>query len=333
MISLLIVNYRSAALAAEAVRSARAASSAPLQVVIVDNSPEPEPLQDLADVVIVSKTNRGYAGGINDGRKACNGEIIIAANPDVTFAAGAIDALAAELRDDVAVAGPALFWDSGHRWMLPPADGHTTLEKLDEVLASRSPRWLEQRDRRRFLKRVAFWSLTRTTDVRMLSGAVMAVRTAVFDTLGGFDERFPLYFEETDFLRRVRQHRKRIVYVPGAKARHLYNQSAGQVPGEAASKYAQSEMRYLEKWSGPFMARLLKKLEQVPSAQQREEGEGEGPVVTEASPDPNFSTAAGHFGIATVPEEIRRTLRTEFFVRTVATTTGQVLSTYKISPS
>lgn len=330
MISLLIVNYRSAALAAEAVRTARAATSAPLQVVMVDNSPEPEALE--ADVVITSKTNRGYAGGINDGRKACTGEVIVAANPDVTFAPGSIDALAAELKQGVAVAGPALFWDDAHQWMLPPADRHSTLEKVDEVLASRSPRWLEQRDRRRFLRRVAFWSLAKTTDVPMLSGAVMAIRAANFDALGGFDERFPLYFEETDFLRRVTQHRKRIVYVPAAKCRHLYNQSAGQVASEAAAKYAQSELRYLEKWSGPFMARLLKRLQRVPAPRAAGGGTAQD-VVTEASPDPNFSTAAGHFGEATLPEAIRRTLQTDFFIRTVARETGQVLSTYKISPS
>lgn len=329
MISLLIVNYRSAALAAEAVRTARAASSAPLQVVIVDNSPDPEPLE--ADIVIVSKTNRGYAGGINDGRKACTGDVIVVANPDVTFAPSSIDRLAAELRDDVAVAGPALFWDEAHQWTLPPGDSHTTLEKLDQVLASRSPRWHQERDRRRFLRRVAFWSLMKTTDVPMLSGAVMAIRAADFDELRGFDERFPLYFEETDFLRRVTQHRKRIVYVPDAKCRHLYNQSAGQVAGEAASKYAQSEMRFLEKWSGPFMARLLKRLERVPP-ELRPAGGNATDVVTEASPDPSFSTAAGHIGAAELPEEIRRTLRSPFYLRTVSRDTGLVLATYKISP-
>ena len=62
-----------------------------------------------ADALIVSTTNRGYAGAINDGRRACAGEAIIVCNPDVTFAPGAIDALVAALDGDVAVAGPALF--------------------------------------------------------------------------------------------------------------------------------------------------------------------------------------------------------------------------------
>lgn len=331
MISLLIVNYRSAALAAEAVRTARAASSSPLQVVIVDNSNEAAALRAFADTLIVSETNRGYAGGINLGRPACEGETIIVANPDVTFAPGCIDLLTGALRGNVAVAGPALFWDEGHEWFLPPGDRYTTLEKLDQVLASRSPRWFAQRDRRRFLNRVAFWSLRETTYVPMLSGAVMAIRAADLDAVNGFDERFPLYFEENDFLRRLAAIRKRIVYVPQAKARHMYNQSAGQVAAEAAAKYGESELKYLEKWSGPFMARLLKKLEKVPSPLEVTNRDITADVITEASPSPLFETAAGHFGRATIPDEIRATLRTDFYLRHL-TKSGEILATYKISP-
>ena len=104
----------------------------------------------------------------------------------------------------------------------------------------------------------------------------------------------------------------------------------------AAASYAISEMRYLEKWSGPFMARLLAKLRvtPTPSASLRA-GSVEVPgedVLTEASPSPVFSTAAGHFGPATLPEEIRKTLKTPFYLRTVARSTGEVLSTVKICP-
>ena len=340
MISLLVVNYRSAALAADAILTARAASSQPLQVVAVDNSvdaKEAAALRELADVVIASETNRGYAGGINLGRRACEGETIVVSNPDVRFAPDSIDRLAGALRGNVAAAGPAFFWDDAHQWLLPPGDRYTTLQKLDQVLATRSRAWLEQRDRRRFLRRVRFWSLTETTDVPTLSGAVMAIRAADFDAVGGFDERFPLYFEETDFLRRLTERRKRIVYVPAARCRHLYNQSAGQVPAEAGARYAESELKYLEKWSGPFMARLLKNLEKPVERRPPSAAGGRGArrstnVITEASPDPNFSTAAGHFGPATLPPEILATLKTDFYLRTVERETGRILATVRISP-
>src|ERR1043166_5110898 len=160
MLSLLLVNYRSASLAIEAIRTARSATAQKLQVVVVDNScdaAEAGALGPHADVLIVSATNRGYAGAINDGRSACSGDVLIVCNPDVTFGAGSIDALAQAVGGEVAVAGPALYWDSAMRWLLPPAERMTAMEKLDEVLASRSAVWFRARDRRRILQRCAFW--------------------------------------------------------------------------------------------------------------------------------------------------------------------------------
>ena len=216
-VSLLVINYRSASLAADAIRTARAASSQPLQVVIVDNSVDPaeaEALRDISDVLVVAPRNLGYAGGINAGRRAADGDVLVVSNPDVRFGDGAIDRL---IEVDAAVAGPALFWDDAHEWMLPPAELHTRSEVIDRVVASWSNTWSRQRDQRRFLARVAFWSLDRATRVDALSGAVLAIRAKAFDEAGGFDERFTLYFEENDFLRRVRGD---VVYVPAARCRH-----------------------------------------------------------------------------------------------------------------
>jgi GT2 family glycosyltransferase len=309
--------------------------------VVVDNSgdvAEAHALRELADTLIVADRNLGYAGGINRGRPACKGDTIVVSNPDVTFAADAINHLQ-EALERAAVAGPALFWDEGQRWMLPPGDLNTAREKLDEVLASRSPAWREQRDRRRFQKRVAFWSRQQTTDTRMLSGAVLAMRAAEFDRVDGFDERFPLYFEESDFLRRMAALRRRIVYVPAARCRHLFNQSAAQVASEAAAHYAQSELRYLEKWNGPFLARTLKRLERplplfdaqplrLPLQLTADD------LVIEASPLATFATAAGHFPASRevdVPREILDSLRGDLYLRVVVRRTAEVLGTYKIT--
>lgn len=344
MISLLVVNYRSAALAAEAVRTARLAASDPLQVVIVDNScdeREAEALRELADVLIVSLTNRGYAGAINDGRRACTGDVIVISNPDVVFAPRSIDLLAQALEGRFAAAGPALFWDDAHEWHLPPGDLLTGPQKLDEVFASRSPAWHEQRDHRRIVRRMRFWSLERTERVKMLSGAVIAVRARAFDDLGGFDERFALYFEETDFCRRLVQNHRRIAFVPEAQCRHLYNQSAAQTGELAAVRYAESERKYLEKWNGPWLAGFLKRAERPLLVADPPLHDGplhldRDDVLIEASPLASFATAAGCFPrtrTVELPAEIRQSIGTvPLYLRVIARDTAQVLSTVRISP-
>jgi N-acetylglucosaminyl-diphospho-decaprenol L-rhamnosyltransferase len=340
MISLLVVNYRSALLAIRAITSARAAGTKPLQVVVVDNScdaAEAGVLRPHADVLIVSDRNRGYAGAINDGRRACDGDTIVITNPDVTFMPGAIDALTAVLDERTAVAGPSLFWDDECRWFLPPAGLHTGRDVLAAALASRSRRLSELRDRRRIRKRIAFWSLRETTEVKAISGAVMAVNAAVFDAVGGFDKRFFLYFEENDFLRRVSEIRRRIVYVPRARCRHLYNQSAG-LSSDAPALYASSERRYLEKWNGPFVAQVLERLRRAPIVPPARDHVGpielpDCDVVVEASPLPSFDTAAGHFPDASsvdLPPEVRRAYRGEaVYLRVVRRDTAEVLGIYR----
>ena len=320
-IALLVVNYRSSALALDAIRTARAATAGPLQVVAVDNSvdeAEAEVLRGAADAVMASPANVGYAAAINSGRRACDAELIVVSNPDVRFAAGAIDALADA---GAAVAGPALFWDDAHRWLLPPADLHTRAEVIDRALAGRSRPWSSWRHRRRFHARLDFWSLRRTTRVRAISGAVMAIRARAFDDAGGFDERFPLYFEENDFLRRVRGD---VVYVPAARCRHLYNQSAGGSP-EAATAYARSEGEYLRKWGGA----LARRFERPLAPPEPGSGASEGEIVTEASPLAAFETAAGFLGDADdVPADVWRVYRGETLYMRAMTRGGRVLRTW-----
>jgi N-acetylglucosaminyl-diphospho-decaprenol L-rhamnosyltransferase len=322
-VSLLVINYRSAAFAADAIATARAASSRPLQVIAVDNSVdvgEADALRSIADSVIASPRNLGYAGGINAGRRLCDGDVIVVSNPDVRFGEKSIDRL---IDANAAVAGPALFWDDAYRWMLPPAELHTRLEVIDRVIASRSRTWARRRGRTRFLDRVAFWSLDRTMPVRALSGAVMAIRASAFDAAGGFDERFPLYFEENDFLRRVNGD---IVYVPSARCRHLYNQSAAG-SAEAASLYARSEVIYLRKWGGAF----AKRFESRPQSVSMPEGGDSDDIVLEASPLASFETAAGHFGsgVTDVSDDIWKHYRGDtLHLRAVERRTGRVLRSW-----
>lgn len=324
-ITLVIVNYFSAALARDAISSARKTTAASLKVVVVDNScsDEERRLAALAgaDEVIEAPRNLGYAGGANRGAGVATTPVIVVANPDVVFGEACLDRLAAELRPGVAVAGPAIHWDAGGKWMLPPADLLGVGEKLSQVLACRSAAVARFRDRSRLKHRIAFWRRAESGPVGAVSGAVMAIDRARFDAVGGFDPRYELYFEEIDLVRRLGARGGSTRHVPAARCRHLYNQSAGRDP-ESSARFLRSEDTYLERWA-PLARPILRRLARAvtPDESAFEPVEPDAPVplpgnerewLVEASPLWSFDSAAGCFATGPevrFPEEVWSTYR------------------------
>ena len=71
---------------------------------------------------------------------------------------------------------------------------------------------------------------SQTTEVEAVSGACMLVRTAVFKSLGGFDEGFTMHFEDLDLMARIRQIGMHCLLVPQANAIHQAGVSSASRP-------------------------------------------------------------------------------------------------------
>jgi len=57
--------------------------------------------------------------------------------------------------------------------------------------------------------------------VEQPAGAFLMIRRQVWEDLGGLDEQFyPIWFEDVDFCKRLRDHGYRVYYEPGAVAKH-----------------------------------------------------------------------------------------------------------------
>jgi len=105
--------------------------------------------------------------------------------------------------------------------------------------------------------------------------------------------------------------------------------------------YAQSEMKYLEKWNGPFAARFLKRFERAPAPFPAEPIEGPIPidrtdVVVEVSPLPTFTTAAGHFPHGrqvSLPPEVLQSASSRLFARVVERSGNVVASGFIPTPA
>jgi GT2 family glycosyltransferase len=91
----------------------------------------------------------------------------------------------------------------------------------------------------------------RATPVGAVSGALMVLRRADFEAIGGFDEAYFLHVEDLDLCRRAEEAGWRVLFQPGPHGVHVRSTSAAE-PGVLARYKALGMARYLRKFArGP----------------------------------------------------------------------------------
>ena len=264
-LSILIVNYNSWAVCAECLRSLEGhGSSISFEVIVVDND---SPVRDLEAERSIEESiarlggklvrhddNGGYSTGMNLGLREAHPESqwILVSNPDVHYRDGTIDELvrAMEADEEIGAATPIMWWDFKGEGLLPPNILPTLPDLLRLFHASITDRALRGYSSRRCREALRIWRPDGDVSMNMLSGACVLMRRTFIEEIGFFDERFPLYYEDTDLSRRILRAGKKIVQVESAKLIHHYNRSASTNHGEAMRRYWISRRRYYRKWEG-----------------------------------------------------------------------------------
>jgi GT2 family glycosyltransferase len=157
--------------------------------------------------VIRSATNLGYAGGNNQAATMAKGDFLVFINPDTRVEAGWLEALLAPLQADSfnGLATPKiLLMQDPKRINTCGNDIH-----LSGLTLCRGAGLSRER-------------LDQPSEVSAVSGAAFALRRELFVKLGGFDETFFTYMEDSDLSWRARQMGYRCIYTPEAVIYHDY---------------------------------------------------------------------------------------------------------------
>jgi GT2 family glycosyltransferase len=91
-----------------------------------------------------------------------------------------------------------------------------------------------------------FTEYDKITDVPFLSGCFMLLRTKALQTVGLFDERFFLYFEDADLSRRIHQ-RYRTMFYPDVAVQHVHERQSYKNL-KILLHHINSSILYFNKW-------------------------------------------------------------------------------------
>jgi len=254
-VHVVIVNWNSGAQLRECLQSFGAVAADDLAVVrvtVVDNASTDGSAENLHSnaplVVIRNENNRGFAAACNQGAADSDAEYLLFLNPDTRLMPGSLECparyLQSEHHENVGIIGIQLIDAKGQvarntareptAWrMIGNSIG------LDRLMPSVFPPHF-----------VTDWTHDETRTVDQVMGAFFFVRRKVLEALGGFDERFFVYYEDVDFAARARQRGWNTVYLAGAQAFHRGQGTSEAVPARRTFYFCRSRILYARKHFG-----------------------------------------------------------------------------------
>lgn len=238
------------------------------RIVLIDNSPDANPVPALCNEVVLIRPERnlGYGSGHNLAFPLSASDHYHAVlNTDLIYDRDVFPALIAfmDAHPDVGLSMPRVTYPDGSIQHLCRLLPHP-LDVFGRGFMA-GTRWTEARnDRYEFRK----WSYAVPAEFPFLSGCFMMLRRSVLEEVGGFDERFFMYAEDADLSRRIAR-RHRTMFVPLATVQHEYRSQAGGYR-RLVSKVV-NLTRYFNKW-GWWIDRERDALNEKAMASTRQNG-------------------------------------------------------------
>jgi GT2 family glycosyltransferase len=260
-IDVVIVNWNSRSLLRDCVGSLdRSTTAQQLNIVVVDNNSSDgsadglNPAQIQLDLVR-NIQNRGFAGACNQASKRGNAPLLLFLNPDVCVGPDTVERAARFLTDasnpKIGIVGVQLLDSGGHiqRSCARRPTVQTLLLRtmfLDRLFPAFVPS--------HFLNE---WDHCDTRQVDQVMGAFLMIRRALFQALGGFDERFFLYYEDVDLCLAAQEAGWSIVHFAGTQARHIGRGTTEPIKDHRLYYEARSRVQYTAKRHGRASAIAL----------------------------------------------------------------------------
>jgi len=256
--AIITVSYNSSAQLADFLTAAVNCVASPSQVFVADNaSADVDTTRALAAkfgaTLIQLNDNFGYGGAMNRALASVPATLttLIICNPDALLTPAAVDRLRSEVNDPrVGLAGPRILNEDGTTYpsgRAIPSIGNGIGHALFANIWKSNP-WTKRYHAKAYLE-------VTTQEVGWVSGSCIAIRRDVFESVGGFDEAYFMYFEDVDLAYRLGQRDLVNLYVPEVSITHLGGESTKAVKKHMLKVHHDSAMHFIQvRYPGVFWA-------------------------------------------------------------------------------
>lgn len=242
-VEVVIVAHNAGDLLAAAIRSA-AEQVGPRSVWVMDAESTDGSVERASARVpgahVIAVPNKGFSASNNRGIEATKAAYVLLLNPDAELQRGAVERLlaTANAHPKAAIVGPAILNPDGSaqanafgRFPTLATTVGLRFKRLGQSLsgnAKHTPQLPAQ-----------------TVPVDWVTGAAMLVRRSAIRDAGKMDEGFFLYYEDTEWCHRMRDHGWEVLLEPRARVVHHLGGS-GAPEGRVAQAYRESFYRYCD---------------------------------------------------------------------------------------
>jgi GT2 family glycosyltransferase len=256
--SVVIVSFNTRPLTLACLDAVHRSAGVSIQAIVVDNASEDGSADAIARShpgvrLLRNVENLGFARAANQGLGCVTSPVILLLNSDAIVEEDAVAKLVEvlETRSEIGAVGPWVVSGDGTPQHHCASKEHSLQERLLWHFRLESPK--------PHLAEAIGPHGTRRTE--RLSGAALAVRRDVIDRVGLLDERFFLYFEDADWVLRIRRAGFLAGCVTESRVTHAMGASARATPLTQSMRSVhsvRSELAYFEKHYGRGRTLLLR---------------------------------------------------------------------------
>ena len=247
MISIVIILYKSEQYIYNCITAIKKTdiSNEISNIIIIDNDPKSNYVfNDKKINYYCMNSNIGYSKAMNFGIKKTNSDYVLALNPDTIITRNTIDVMLKtfEKYENVGAVGVKVLNSDttnqlSSRRKFPHV--HILISKIVSRFFSFIPNLYNYTNN----------NIDMIQEVDAVSGCCIMLDKTVFDELYGFDERFFMYFEDTDLCIRLNNCNKKVIYNPNTTIKHFKGGSLNDFEKSFINlKFYISMLRFIKKY-------------------------------------------------------------------------------------